>query len=67
MFVKQNVSNTHLCLEVIDIMAGSGSKTPGMRRQPRQARSQERVNQILDVAEVGIRELIAAQKSVLGQ
>ncbi|MEO0536722.1 MAG: TetR/AcrR family transcriptional regulator [Cyanobacteria bacterium P01_A01_bin.123] len=27
------------------------SKSPGMRRQPRQARSQERVNQILDVAE----------------
>jgi AcrR family transcriptional regulator len=27
------------------------SKSAGMRRQPRQARSQERVNQILDVAE----------------
>uniref|UniRef100_B8HQL7 Transcriptional regulator, TetR family n=1 Tax=Cyanothece sp. (strain PCC 7425 / ATCC 29141) TaxID=395961 RepID=B8HQL7_CYAP4 len=51
MFVKQNVSSTHLYLEVHHIMAGSGSKAPGMRRQPRQARSQERVNQILDVAE----------------
>lgn len=32
-------------------MATNSSKATGMRRQPRQARSQERVNQILDVAE----------------
>jgi AcrR family transcriptional regulator len=32
-------------------VAEKGSKSPGMRRQPRQARSQERVKQILDVAE----------------
>lgn len=32
-------------------MVVNSSKSPGMRRQPRQARSQERVNQILDVAE----------------
>jgi AcrR family transcriptional regulator len=32
-------------------MAIDSAKTPGMRRQPRQARSQERVKQILDVAE----------------
>jgi AcrR family transcriptional regulator len=32
-------------------MATKSPKSPGMRRQPRQARSQERVNQILDVAE----------------
>ncbi|WP_413279151.1 TetR/AcrR family transcriptional regulator [Floridanema evergladense] len=32
-------------------MAINSSKPSGMRRQPRQARSQERVNQILDVAE----------------
>ncbi|PHX56744.1 TetR/AcrR family transcriptional regulator [Tychonema bourrellyi FEM_GT703] len=32
-------------------MAVNSSKSSGMRRQPRQARSQERVNQILDVAE----------------
>lgn len=32
-------------------MATNSSKASGMRRQPRQARSQERVNQILDVAE----------------
>lgn len=32
-------------------MAVNSSKPSGMRRQPRQARSQERVNQILDVAE----------------
>lgn len=32
-------------------MAEKSSKSAGMRRQPRQARSQERVSQILDVAE----------------
>lgn len=32
-------------------MATKSPKSPGMRRQPRQVRSQERVNQILDVAE----------------
>jgi AcrR family transcriptional regulator len=32
-------------------MANDSPKSTGMRRQPRQARSQERVNQILDVAE----------------
>lgn len=32
-------------------MTANPSKPSGMRRQPRQARSQERVNQILDVAE----------------
>ena len=32
-------------------MAVNSSKPSGMRRQPRQVRSQERVNQILDVAE----------------
>ncbi len=32
-------------------MAINSVKSPGMRRQPRQARSQERVSQILDVAE----------------
>jgi AcrR family transcriptional regulator len=32
-------------------MAIDSVKIPGMRRQPRQVRSQERVNQILDVAE----------------
>jgi AcrR family transcriptional regulator len=32
-------------------MATNSSKSAGMRRQPRQARSQERVKQILDVAE----------------
>jgi AcrR family transcriptional regulator len=32
-------------------MAIDSAKPSGMRRQPRQARSQERVNQILDVAE----------------
>ncbi len=32
-------------------MAIDSAKSSGMRRQPRQARSQERVNQILDVAE----------------
>jgi AcrR family transcriptional regulator len=32
-------------------MAINSAKTPGMRRQPRQVRSQERVRQILDVAE----------------
>lgn len=32
-------------------MATDSPKSTGMRRQPRQARSQERVNQILDVAE----------------
>ena len=32
-------------------MSESSSPTGGMRRQPRQARSQERVNRILDVAE----------------
>lgn len=32
-------------------MATNSSKSSGMRRQPRQARSQERVKQILDVAE----------------
>ncbi|MUG95618.1 TetR family transcriptional regulator [Scytonema sp. UIC 10036] len=32
-------------------MTANSSKPSGMRRQPRQARSQERVNQILDVAE----------------
>ncbi|WP_392478198.1 TetR/AcrR family transcriptional regulator [Nostoc sp. C110] len=32
-------------------MTTDSSKPRGMRRQPRQARSQERVNQILDVAE----------------
>jgi AcrR family transcriptional regulator len=32
-------------------MATDSSKSTGMRRQPRQARSQERVSQILDVAE----------------
>lgn len=32
-------------------IATSSLKSSGMRRQPRQARSQERVNQILDVAE----------------
>ena len=32
-------------------MASNSSKSSGMRRQPRQARSQERVSQILDVAE----------------
>ncbi|MEO1299843.1 MAG: TetR/AcrR family transcriptional regulator [Cyanobacteria bacterium J06636_16] len=32
-------------------MAANTSKTAGMRRKPRQARSQERVNRILDVAE----------------
>ncbi len=32
-------------------MSTNSSKPSGMRRQPRQARSQERVNQILDVAE----------------
>lgn len=32
-------------------MAEKAPKSPGMRRQPRQARSQERVKQILDVAE----------------
>jgi len=32
-------------------MAESSSPAGGMRRKPRQARSQERVNRILDVAE----------------
>ncbi|AKG22239.1 TetR/AcrR family transcriptional regulator [Calothrix sp. 336/3] len=32
-------------------MVESSSMSPGMRRKPRQARSQERVNRILDVAE----------------
>ena len=32
-------------------MAANASKPAGMRRKPRQARSQERVNRILDVAE----------------
>lgn len=37
--------------KLIKKMAVNSSKSSGMRRQPRQARSQERVNQILDVAE----------------
>lgn len=37
--------------KLINKMAVNSSKSSGMRRQPRQARSQERVNQILDVAE----------------
>lgn len=38
-------------LELVNEMAVNSSKRSGMRRQPQQARSQERVNQILDVAE----------------
>ena len=37
--------------KLVNKMAVNSSKPSGMRRQPRQARSQERVNQILDVAE----------------
>lgn len=37
--------------KLVSKMAVNSSKPSGMRRQPRQARSQERVNQILDVAE----------------
>jgi AcrR family transcriptional regulator len=45
------MSNTHVLSREISKMAASASNPSGMRRQPRQARSQERVNQILDVAE----------------
>ncbi|KAM3097237.1 TetR/AcrR family transcriptional regulator [Phormidesmis sp. 146-12] len=46
------MSNPHVCLEKEAIaMSADSSKPSGMRRQPRQARSQERVNHILDVAE----------------
>lgn len=45
------MSNTHFKKKQIARMTANLSKSPSMRRQPRQARSQERVNQILDVAE----------------
>jgi AcrR family transcriptional regulator len=42
----------HLCLEIgTNTVAEKASKPLGMRRQPRQVRSQERVKHILDVAE----------------
>jgi AcrR family transcriptional regulator len=46
------VSFTHVFFKArIIAMATNSPKLTGMRRQPRQARSQERVSQILDVAE----------------
>jgi AcrR family transcriptional regulator len=52
MFFKRNVNYTHLLFEIgINPMPESSSIPSGMRRKPRQARSQERVNRILDVAE----------------
>jgi AcrR family transcriptional regulator len=46
------MSIAHLFLEAhLHHMATNSSHSSGMRRQPRQARSQERVKQILDVAE----------------
>jgi AcrR family transcriptional regulator len=46
------VSFTHVFFKArIISMATNSPKSTGMRRQPRQARSQERVSQILDVAE----------------
>lgn len=46
------MSFTHVFFkQQINRMATNSSKSSGMRRQPCQARSQERVNQILDVAE----------------
>jgi AcrR family transcriptional regulator len=52
MFVKKNMRIAHLLLRRgRKGMAESPSNTVGMRRTPRQARSQERVKRILDVAE----------------
>jgi AcrR family transcriptional regulator len=46
------VSFAHVLFKArINFMATDSPKSTGMRRQPRQARSQERVSQILDVAE----------------
>lgn len=46
------MSDAHLFVESqIDVVVKKSPKSPEMRRQPRQARSQERVKQILDVAE----------------
>jgi AcrR family transcriptional regulator len=46
------VSFTHVLFKAHPtFMATDSPKSTGMRRQPRQARSQERVSQILDVAE----------------
>lgn len=46
------MSNPHLFSEIERMpMSESSSPAGGMRRKPRQARSQERVNRILDVAE----------------
>jgi AcrR family transcriptional regulator len=45
------VSIAHIFLKAGQKMAINSAKTLGMRRQPRQVRSQERVKQILDVAE----------------
>jgi AcrR family transcriptional regulator len=51
-FVKKNASDTHLLSQTKKkYMTGNLSKTSGMRSVPRQARSQERVSQILAVAE----------------
>jgi AcrR family transcriptional regulator len=47
----QNTSFTHVLSRGKIDMTVNSSKPSGMRRQPRQARSKERVNQILDVAE----------------
>ena len=58
MFVKQNMSNSHFLLGSEKLpMSESPSPASRMRRKPRQARSQERVNRILDVAE----DLFASQ------
>jgi len=51
-FVKENVRSAHLLLKVRRTPVSESPATPSsMRRKPRQARSQERVNRILDVAE----------------
>jgi AcrR family transcriptional regulator len=52
MFVKKNASDTHLLCQIArNYMTRNLSKSSGMRSVPRQARSQERVSQILAVAE----------------
>jgi AcrR family transcriptional regulator len=52
MYCQEKASFTHIFFKAqITSMATDSQKSTGMRRQPRQARSQERVSQILDVAE----------------
>ncbi len=46
------MSVTHIIVKIpMNSTAINSSKSPGMRRQPRQIRSQERVDRVLDVAE----------------